>query len=292
MPNSPLAKPPSLAVAHRLLATAAAAVVSLVVGFVIVSGPDQAASWTTFMQRMVQTPDVTQTRVGIRLPNRGRAYCAPVAVANSLAWLGRKGIWSLPGEKGRFGPMVAELGNLMGTDPDGGTSPLKLIRGVRSFLLRHAATDADFAISRQGWRECGPTAPAVGCYPDKTWLAANSEGLGVVWLLVGWYRYDPTKAVYLRSGGHWLTMIGCGMDSSGTPDPDTLIVHNPSPGAGRVGLSQALRLEALSSGTLIGRYSGLPRPAAGYYRVRGLGSDVRLAILDDAVALRPVVRER
>lgn len=215
------------------------------------------------------------------LPNGGRMYCAPVAVSNSLMAIfaddfRREGISHLDLVK------VLASDGYMYTDPEQGTKPGHILRGLQRFIRKRGV--ADFAVRFQGLRdhenEFGP-----GYHkPELRWIQSNiARGAGV-WLNVGWYDFDAETGTYLRDKGHWLTAVGYGKDAAGKPDPEILVVLDPRL-AGRL----HVKLSALEKGTIEGASKSFVFPAEGVYQLKtGLplkkGSDC--ALLDAVVVLR------
>ncbi len=109
-----------------------------------------------------------------------------------------------------------------------------------------------------------------------------------VWLNFGYYRVAPQQNSFIRTGGHWVTLVGCGFDREGKETPNVIVYNDPSPGTGREPRSEFVRFEPVRGGMLTGKYSGLPFRAAGFLRsVEGMrpraGHDC--AIIDGAVIL-------
>ncbi len=93
----------------------------------------------------------------------------------------------------------------------------------------------------------------------------------------------------MRVGGHWVTLVGYGVNKEGKPTNNLLIVHNPSPRAGATFHNDFIALRPLQ-GVLVSRRGllGFPRPAWGFYKIVGdlspvPGSDT--AILESAIIL-------
>lgn len=213
-------------------------------------------------------------------------YCAPTSVANSILWFAANGYPQLvedPEDEQTQRQVVLDLAGLMGTNEKIGTSPVQIASGLAKFLEQSGVES--FTISYAGWRP-GPevqTAPQ----PTLKWLSRRNEGLGAVWLNFGYYKRKGDD--YVRSGGHWVTLIAVGEDENGNPSPNTLVVHDPAPSAGPAGESSYITVARIKEGQLVGTIKGLPQPAAGYFRATsGLlhGKTSHLAILDCALAVR------
>src|SRR5262249_54453269 len=142
----------------------------------------------------------------------------------------------------------------------------------------------------EGWRSIPSWMKRSQRVPDVNWIKAGlCEPTGVAWLNVGWYRYHRERNEYVRFGGHWLTLVGYGVDERGRPDPRCLIVHDPSPRSGKGTVHDVIRFEPIITGRLVtDAKSGAGRSAAGYNKVH---STVRLpkgtdfGILDGAIVM-------
>jgi hypothetical protein len=244
-------------------------------------------------ERAAQVPDVLQTDPRGEFVRGGMWYCAPAAVANGLYWLATRGRADLV-ERGPDPTevqlrLVRDLASpeYLDTNLTRGTGAGLLLQGVARYL-RSRGYD-DFEMSYQGWRLHPRHFSAGQRKPQLAWIKEGLQREGVVWLNLGWYRHDPATDRWTRLGGHWVTVVGYGVDQRGDPAPDVLWLHDPAPRAGLSPATERVRFEALPGGWLVGRKAGLPLPAAGYY-VTGQGMHVRhgatAAILDGAVRLR------
>jgi carboxyl-terminal processing protease len=125
--------------------------------------------------------------------------------------------------------------------------------------------------------------------PQLSWIKQGILGSGCVWLNVGWHKYNPSKGEYKRISGHWVTLVGYGKDENGRVNPKVLIIHDPSPRAGKGFSSEYATVSRIRSGTLVGEWIGLPRRAAGYYKLGG-GMHVKksadFAVIDGVIALK------
>jgi hypothetical protein len=176
-------------------------------------------------------------------------------------------------------------GRYMGTTPNGGTGTANVLSGLHKYLR-----DMGWSYRRlqyEGWRghparfTTGVKIAEIGFIRQ-----ALAEG-GIAVIHAGWYtpgRYGGD--FYRRHGGHWLTVVGAGVDAQGHDAPDTLVVHDPAPYAGTEPKAHFVRLEPLEHGWLLAEDGAFP--AKGYAR---LGGDMRIkvdgdvAVLDGAVVL-------
>jgi hypothetical protein len=122
--------------------------------------------------------------------------------------------------------------------------------------------------------------------PDLDWIKKGLLGDSAVFLNIGWYEHPDQIDSYRRIGGHWVTLVGFGIDENGKPDPDILIVHDPASKAGSTPVNEFVRVERIPEGRLSG-VNGIHK-AAGFLKVvRGMRIDGKAdcAILDGVVVL-------
>jgi len=245
-----------------------------------------------YTEKVDSVPDMTQTDPAAKLPNGGRSHCGPVAVSNSLMWLAGNGFENLspnlqePG-KAHF-EIARSLGSkkYMNTNLETGTGAGGVLEGLARYI-----DDKGYEYSYlkfQGWRKHPERFGLGEPIPDLNWLKSGIEGNSAVSLNIGWYEYNPSTNEYARIGGHWVTLVGYGVDEKGKADPAILIIHDPAPRGGK-NPHDYVRMELIDAGRLTGRQSGLPRSAKGYYKMTG-GMHVKktadFGILDCAVVLK------
>lgn len=259
----------------------------------------------------LSTPDLTQTDPRGHFAQIGKNYCAPVAVSNSLVWLSRHGFEGLlPGAEDTKQPnalnasaeakdqilaerqiaLVKTLSSpaYMNTRADEGTEVSDVLRGLKKYILQKGYSIK--SLGYQGFRLTDPEFDTGYRYPRLSLIKQGITGKSGVWLNTGWYKYKPETDTYVRLGGHWVTLVGYGINASNSPSPDILIVHNPSPLAGLTFHNDFLQLVRINSGVLVSHKGiyGFPRPAAGFYKiVSGLPAipQCNTAILEGALVL-------
>ena len=200
-------------------------------------------------------PDLTQTSEELLVPGGGSSYCGPVAVSNAIMGLAAAGQPDLlpqrPSPRQAHTALVRLLGSgrYMGTSANAGTGAAGLMVGLERYL-RHQGYRP--SLSYQGWRghprrfATGQKAPSRDAMID-----AFAQGASV-FVNIGWYRPSPrVEGVFRRRGGHWLTLVGTGVDATGDASPHTLVFHDPAPWAGPEGERHFARFEALGEGWLI-----------------------------------------
>jgi hypothetical protein len=244
------------------------------------------------IEKLDSTADLTQTDPNAGLPNGGKSHCGPVAVSNSLLWLADNGFDNLAPiladrRKVQF-EIARALGSkhYMNTNVKRGTGASGVLEGVGRYIEDNGYEYR--YLKYQGWRN-HPSRFGLGvAVPELDWLKSGVRGNSGVWLNVGWYKYDSSNDEYVRIGGHWVTLVGYGVDENGRCGPAILIIHDPAPRCGK-DPHEYVQMKLMNSGRLTGKSSGLPRQAKGYYIMAG-GMHVRkgadFGILDGAVVLK------
>lgn len=243
--------------------------------------------------RVNETPDLLQTDKEADLPGRGTQYCLPVSVSNSFAWLAKNGFENLL-EKG-IGRKKAQIkaaymlgsSDYMNTSLRNGTGTKGCLIGVDKYIKQKGYEHK--RLEYQGWRY-HPKKYMTGIKtPQLKWIKEGIIGKSAVWLNIGWYKYNKSSDEYNRIGGHWVTLVGYGVDENGKKNENILIIHDPSPRAGRSFANEYVKIKKITSGTLTGRKWGLPQDASGYYIFEDgmhVKSIADLGIMDGAVVLK------
>lgn len=248
-----------------------------------------------WVKPLARTPDLTQTDPRAKFPAGGHAYCGPVAVANAFVRLAHEGFPRLAPLAPD--PVLAQIDVVrvlasdthMSTCQRTGTSTVHLLGGIQRYVRdRGYAIDS---IAYRGWRPRSHDVVADAAVADLVWIKRRlAKPATAAWLNVGWYAKHPTRpGVWTRTGGHWVTLAGYGLDERGQPASDALIVRDPSPRSGKRARFEFVRTRRLADGRLEGPQRGLPRPAKHMLRLTsGLatpaGTD--MALVDGAVVLR------
>ncbi|MFO0839331.1 MAG: hypothetical protein U1D55_12505 [Phycisphaerae bacterium] len=151
-------------------------------------------------------PDYAQVRNGLPVNQNGTPggnYCGPTASADLLKWMNQNG-WPLVGNWGNGNNAVtnaiANLGVLMGTVANSGTSVVNLQAGIQSTL--DAAYPGQFVVGYLGRFSPGAFEQDVG--RDFAWLALYLEGGHLIITNVGYYELTSGD----RCGGHFVCMTG------------------------------------------------------------------------------------
>ena len=175
--------------------------------------------------------------------------------------------------------MVALLlasGRYMNTNVWKGTKTADVLFGVHAIAMD--LFGGYRTLEYQGWKR-HPRRFATGkSIPELDWMKAGIGADSAVWLHIGWYRYDRGNDSYHRMGGHWVTLVGY--------DSEVLIIHDPSPRAGRVFANEFVQTSLIVKGVLVDRVSRSVRPANGYLQL-GEGMHIKsiadVAIVDGAI---------
>jgi hypothetical protein len=218
-------------------------------------------AFTCNNSRFSAIPDYYQNDTSFGgFPDGGQMYCGPVAVSNSLMYLIGNTIFEdtfpgLPARKDQH-TLINKIASpeYIGTGRMG-TSPSGICKGVDKFLLDNNYTGA--TLSYYGWR------PVPAKYHKQSRADLISmEGLlrrseTAIWLNFGWYSYQKDKNQYIRTGGHWVTLIDILRS-----DTLSIVVHDPA--TIQTG-NDTIHLTRLSEGFLITKITLLPVCASGYY---------------------------
>jgi C-terminal processing protease CtpA/Prc len=246
-----------------------------------------------YTDNIYSIPDLTQTDKKANFPGGGSQFCCLVSIANSLMWLDSNGYQNLVESSGSPFEDQVELVKLlsskryMDTSLVDGTGTTKLMRGIKKYVK-----DRGYEIEQleyEGWRKHPPEMKTKYPIPRLSWTKHGILDSGAVWLNVGWYKYDSSKDEYIRIAGHWVTLVGYGKDENGKLNQNCLILHDPSPRAGKSFSNEYAIVNKIRTGTLTGKWIGLPRNAAGYYKLAGgmhIKNQADVAIIDGAIMLK------
>lgn len=193
------------------------------------------AAWisnTQYTYRARFVPDFDQRRSA--LPSNGANYCVPTSVLNWSAYIARRGHPDqLPGPPPWNYTIInlnlVLLGNLMNTDPDGGTSPSDGVAGAQAWLNGRAFCLVVTGNTTNGF-------PRLRTLAN---MAINNNALVVP--RVGWYSESNIgggNVRITRQGGHAVSMVRAAAagasnqliglhDPAWTPSGDTQTVQSP-----------------------------------------------------------------
>jgi hypothetical protein len=239
----------------------------------------------------LNAPDLMQTDPVAQLPGGGKNYCAPVSISNSLMWLAENGFDNLTPKLNNRKKSQLELARILGAkdymNSEDGTGMYGIFRGVSKYLKE---CDYEYSYLKcQTWRKHPKEFSSGVEVPNLDWIKEGLHGSSAVWLNCGWYKYHIKTKEYERIGGHWVTLVGYGVDENGKKNPNILIVHDPASRAGKEPAHEDVVVRRIKNGLLTGDKAGLPQNAKGYYKLGGgmhIKKSADVAILDGAVVLK------
>jgi hypothetical protein len=184
-----------------------------------------------FVDKVDQIPNICQSCFPEVIQWGGKPHCAPAAVSNSLIWLSRNGFESLQPFQSQDlqkdqARLVNLLGQTMGTTQSSGTSPSKVLSGLKKYLEEKNVKFKRLAAT--GWRSIPDFAHLDSQETKLDWIKEGTLGKNSVWILIGWSKYESQKDRYKIYDGHWMTVVGYGKNRQGQADPNVLIVHDPA----------------------------------------------------------------
>jgi len=254
------------------------------------------AKTSSVFERIDDIPDFKQNNPLAGFAGGGEEFCASTSLSDHLMWLGQNGYPKLlPECENGADVQISLIKKLAGktyinTNAKVGTAPDEIMVGLQKYV-----TDCGYnvkTLNYQGFRPCADNFFSGMSRPRFSYLQAGAVAPRSCWLNIGWYKWDEDTDVYTRIGGHWVALVGYGVDVKGAPNKKTIIVHDPEPYFGAAKTNVYINLQKLDSGELRGNYKGLPQDADGYYwyedctdgaKVRHLGN--YYGIIDGAIML-------
>jgi hypothetical protein len=239
---------------------------------------------------LLDVPDLMQTDPDLALPGGGDSHCGPVAASNALFWLGARQLERLlpegESDKQRQIRLVRQLASrsYMSTSSYSGTGASGVLKGLDLYLRAHGYRAE--RIEYQGWRAHQLRYSTGVRTPEVSFLARGLADGGIALINVGWYKPGQKPGVYRRKGGHWLTVVGAGVDRDGRDDPKALVLHDPAPWSGSEPKNHLVHAEPLGEGWLMAEDG--PLPSQGFLSGDlGVKRPGEVAIIDGAVVLVP-----
>lgn len=242
-----------------------------------------------FPARMRETPDLLQTDPELDVPGGGESHCGPVAASNALVWLSNHGFPRLlpPGatERERQLELVRRLSTIgfMRTNALNGTATSSVLDGLHRYFEQTG--HAYKSLRYQGWRAHAQRFTTDVRVPDLGFLQRGLGERSFALINAGWYLpITDGRRLFVRRGGHWLTLVAAGIDEHGKPAPNMIVVKDPAPYAGSEPADEFVRLEPLEAGYMSEQQTAVP--ARGYYRMTGgmhVKRDGEIAILDGVI---------
>lgn len=220
--------------------------------------------------RIMDVADFKQSNPKAGFTNGGSEFCAPTSLSDWLMYYAAHGYPKLV-EKGAD-PESTQIDliktlstkDYLNTNPEIGTDPSQITKGLEKYVVDHG-----YKVKRleyQGWRPCSGKYNMGVSTPKLEWLKSGCKEKSCTLINYGWYQYDESSDTYKRTGGHWVALVGYGKDGAGKANPNAIIVHDPLPRFSADAVVPVyVALTKLESGTLSGKYKGLPQEANGYY---------------------------
>ena len=238
----------------------------------LLAGPVQAASYDT--SRMDQFPDFSQTDPALGLPGGGKYYCVPVATANALVWYAKERGYSdlLPVQGMSLTEKVSTVARQLGQDrymstaPKGGTSQVKFMQGLSAYISDRGYSSK---ISYRGrWRMPKKYGRIDIGAPDIYDIQDKFSSGAAVFLSIGYYKEGDRPGELKRIGGHFVTVVGFGVDKNGNVDRDMVVLHDPGDARSASVKERYLRLEKMRNGQFVSR-NGSESDASEHLKITG-----------------------
>ncbi len=196
-------------------------------------GDDCLTPGASHTSKVAATPDYTQTDPAYGGFVDGNNFCGPTAASNALLYLRDNGYPSLASMSGDAKQdqhdLIVEIASPTYMNTSGvfnGTPPADFLTGLAGYLSDRGV--AFYSLEWQGWVPAGFTVPAeydTGiAVPTLDAIRLGVEGSAVAWLMLG--MGSTNGSTHTISSGHWVTVVGHGVDASG-PSPSSIVVHDP-----------------------------------------------------------------
>jgi hypothetical protein len=172
----------------------------------------------------------------------------------------------------------------MSTAPKGGTSQVKFMQGLSSYI-----TDAGYSskITYRGrWKMPKKFGRIEVGAPDIYTIQEKFSGGSAVFLSIGYYKEGDRSGELKRIGGHFVTVVGFGVDKNGNVDRDMVVLHDPGDRRSPDVKKRYLRLEEIRNGRFVNR-RGQESEAREHLKIVG-GMNLRrgiVGVIDAVVAL-------
>ncbi|MEM8892724.1 MAG: hypothetical protein AAGD28_32385, partial [Bacteroidota bacterium] len=199
-----------------------------------------------------QTPDIWQHMPKIEKYSRSKmgrmsakkdgkefnsdSFCGPTAVSNGVMYWVKNGYSTLDPKDSQV-EMVKVLGSESYMNSfNGGTNLYNLSKGLHKYLKENGAQLKKAYIQHIGKPNRSDDIKDDLSYVD---LKLSQKSIRLDYFKKGlinpksthillWGRYEKDGKALLRTGGHYVTLVGYGIDDKGKLDKNLLIIHNPS----------------------------------------------------------------
>ena len=262
--------------------------IQLLLASVAIATPPESCTY-----KILSTPDFCQTDKLGKFHDNGKNFCGPAAVSNSFVWLAENGFPNLfdkvsNSKQGQIS-LINTLADRewMKTVSKDGTGPRDLMSGIKKYV--EAKGYEPDRLDCQGWRPVGGSFSSKSPTVSLDWLReAIADPRGAAWINIGWYQHGKVKDELVRAGGHWMTLVGYGVNAKGDRDPSAFVAYDPAPRSGKGVVAHYFHVQECIAGSLVGDEKGLPRSAVGHHKiVDGIvpKSKMDVVIIDAAVIL-------
>ncbi len=195
----------------------------------------------SFTDKIADTYDYYQLDPAYGGFTDGSNFCGPTSVSDTLMWLGDHGFDKLAAHtsdrKKDQHDLIATLGSIdyfKTSAVSSGTLANDMLVGLKKYV-----TEKGYSYRRLHYMGIGsvmPFAPELAVDAEFNlqseainigWLKRAIEANSSVWLAVGLSHYDEGTKTYESELGHWLAVVGHGVQKDGTPNPNILITRDP-----------------------------------------------------------------
>lgn len=279
--------------------TKAKFLLTLLAGYVFLAAvvyllaPAILSNFVIYTEKVDAIPDIKQTDPRLALPDKGKDYCAPVAVLDAFLYLQKNGYDKIldSSEAGAL-PVAScqKLAALMDTHSGPGTTTEGFLKGLNDYINK-CTPYVISTLKYEGWNRHQQQFSTRKQIPHLEWLKNGIKSNRCEWINIGWYSKDPLSGDLRRDAGHWVTLVGYGMGIGGESDPNILIVRDPDPVLSNEPRKIFVKLERIKENLqMTGPHYGLPRSSKGYLRIVSMGNGVsraykRTGIIDGAIVL-------
>lgn len=262
-------------------------------GVIALLAPAISSQFVIFTDKVDEIPDIKQTDPRLNLPDKGRDYCAPVAVLDSFLQLQKQGYDKiLDNSSSKQLPIDScqKMALLMDTRTGPGTTTENFLKGLNEYISSNTPYNIA-SLKYQGWNRHQRQFSDGQPVPQLEWLKNGIRDKRCEWINIGWYSKDAITGELKRDAGHWVTLVGYGMVIDGGSDPNTLIVRDPDPVLSLEPRKIFVKVEPMKEELqMTGPHFGLPRSSKGYLRIVSMGNGVskaynRTGIIDGAIVL-------
>ena len=245
-----------------------------------------------YTKKVAGFPDLTQklNRFGHQVDDG--YYCAPVSASNGIIWLSQNGFPNLAkgyqgaqNQQAHFAVILGGKRYMNTRKAIGGTGVNAFMRGLYRYVLDCGYKPTYFKY--QGWRKHPRAFSTQKRVPQLNWMKQGVVGKSIECLNVGFYNFDSKARLYRRVGGHWVSLVGYGINNKGVKDPGILLVHDPAARDGMTKKTDYVKIQKIMNCSMKPK-KGNAFSAKGYHMIlSGLKiRKKRIGIIDGAVVLR------